>query len=106
MELKGNGTPQVGYQGACSLGHLGFSVGGVRTVPLDLDGLLILSMVAPGTFVNFAGATDGAGDFTMALAIPMSQALVGNTIWSSAVTFAPGPGIVEIMPDVQVTFLP
>jgi hypothetical protein len=106
VDLKGNGTPALGYQGACSLGHAGFSIGGLRAVPLDLDGLLILSMVAPGTFVNFAGVTDGGGDFTMSLAIPASPALVGNTIWSSAITFAPGSGVQEIMPDVQITFLP
>jgi len=105
VNLKGRGTAGLGYVGACSLGHSGIPIGGGRSIPLDLDSLLLLSLSLPSVFQNFQGTTDANGDFTMTLNTPAAPQLAGFTIWSSAVTFDQS-GVREIAPDVEITFVP
>jgi hypothetical protein len=52
---------------------------------------------------QFIGLTDGQGDFAMTLNIPSVRQLAGITIWSAAVT-ATVHGIIDITPDVEITF--
>jgi hypothetical protein len=74
-------------------------------IPLDLDALFLLSLTTPVIFSNFTGVVDANGDFTMTLNTPAVPELAGFTIWSSAITFTPN-GVIEIAPDVQITFVP
>jgi len=105
VNLNGRGTSGFGYVGACSLGHSGIPLGDGRVIPLDLDALLLLSLSTPAIFTNFSGTVDANGNFVMTLNTPPVPQLAGFTIWSSAVTFTPN-GIIEIAPDVQITFVP
>jgi hypothetical protein len=105
VNLKGRATSGFGYLGACSLGHSGIPLGDGRVIPLDLDALFLLSLTTPVIFSNFTGVVDANGDFTMTLNTPAVPELAGFTIWSSAITFTPN-GVIEIAPDVQITFVP
>jgi hypothetical protein len=105
VTLPGRGSPNHGYIGACSFGHSGFPVVGGRSVPLSLEPLLFVTLgnALPMIFQSLQGRTDAQGDFTMSVAIPPVPALVGFTIWASAVTLSP-TGIAEIAPDTEITF--
>jgi hypothetical protein len=105
VNLNGRGTSGYGYVGACSLGHSGIPLGDGRFIPLDFDPLLLLSLSTPAIFSNFSGVVDANGDFVMTLNTPPVPQLAGITIWSSAITYTPN-GIIEIAPDVQITFVP
>lgn len=104
VTLKGRASINQPYIGACSLGHAGTPLGAGRAIPLDLDGLFWASLSNPAVFSNFIGLTDMKGDFTMTLNIPAIPQLVGLTVWSTAVT-ATIQGIIDIAPDVQITFV-
>jgi hypothetical protein len=106
VKLPGRASPSLGYIGACSFGNSGFPVGGGKSIPLSVDPLLILTATnaVPLFFQNFQGRTDAQGDFTMVLNIPQVPALVGNTIWASAVTLSKTGAIAEVAPDVEIAF--
>jgi hypothetical protein len=103
VSLKGRATANEPYVGACSFGHTGTPLSPTRAIPLDLDSLFALSISNPAIFSGFIGLTDGQGDFTMTLNIPAVPQLAGLTIWAGAVT-ATVHGIIDIAPDVQITF--
>ena len=67
----------------------GIPVGGVGTIPLDLDPLLILSVqnILPTIFSNFGGTLNIFGEATATLNIPASLALVGIDFHAAAVTY-------------------
>jgi len=103
--LKGRGGLNLVYIGACSFGNLGVPIGANRKIPLDVDTLFGASQTLPQIFQNFVGLTDvKTGDFTLTVVVPPVPALVGGTIYASAVT-ADRTGILEIAPDVEITFV-
>jgi len=82
--------PGIAYQIALAFSNnRGIPVGGVGTIPLDLDSLLILSTSnsVPAVFVNFGGALNIKGEATGQLSIPVSLCLVGITFHAAAVTY-------------------
>jgi hypothetical protein len=103
VNLKGRASANQPYVGGCSFGHTGTPLTPSQAIPIDLDNLFALSITNPVIFGNFLGLTDGNGDFTMTLNIPAIPQLAGITIWSTAVT-ATVQGIMEIAPDVEITF--
>ena len=103
VNLKGRASANQPYVGGCSFGHTGTPLSATKAIPIDLDNLFVLSITNPVIFGNFLGLTDGNGDFTMTLNIPAIPQLAGITIWSTAVT-ANVQGIMEIAPDVEITF--
>lgn len=107
VKIPGRGTPNDGYVGACSFSRGPIQIDATRAVPLGLDPLFFTTFPnAPaGTFVNFLGFCDTQGDFTMGLNIPALAALVGQTIYTSGVTYGRA-GITGVCPDVEVTFQP
>ncbi len=82
--------PGASYQVAMAFSHVtGIPVPGLGTIPLDLDGLLVLSVsnVVPTMFKNFGGYLDIHGEATAAVVIPAASALVGYPFSVAGVTY-------------------
>jgi len=102
FQLKG--PPNQIYQCACSLGNAGFPLDPVRRIPLDVDNLMILSILNPALFQRFAGRLDSNGDGKADVAIPKIVALRGQTFYFGMVVLDPNaPNMIgNISNDVRV----
>jgi len=61
-----------------------------RVIPLNLDGLLLASLVVPGVFANYQGVLDNSGRAGAMIHIPSSPALVGVSFYTAFLTIRPG----------------
>jgi len=102
FQLKG--PPGKIYQCACSFGNTGFLIDPVRRIPLNVDNLMVLSILNPLWFQRFAGSLDASGDAKAGLLIPNAPALRGQTFYFGMIVLdssAPS-SIGNISNDVRV----
>ena len=80
----------LAYVMAGSLGvRPGLTLGDGRTIPLNLDPVLILSLVDPFTFQNFQSVLDAVGHATATFHVPMIPALTGQRFYFAFVLLDP-----------------
>jgi hypothetical protein len=94
LDLDAPGDGNRAYVLAASFGNRGISLGG-RTVPLDADALLVVTVqnLAPGVFQGYQGVLDAGGRAAATLAVPALTALKGITVHHAFVVLdASGPG--------------
>ncbi len=81
---------------------------GARTVPLNLDPVLLYSLSAQPTFVGFAGALDPTGHAQTAVHVPPDPAIIGFTVHTAFLTLRAGApsGIGVISQAIPITIVP
>lgn len=103
MQLRApqpSGTP---FLCLASLRNTGIPIDGSRVLPLGFDGLLQLSLAAPGLF-NFYGLLDQNGDGFPSINVPNDPTLVGAALFVAGVTLSfvnPSP-VVNVSNDHRV----
>jgi hypothetical protein len=86
-----------------SRSNTGIPIDGARTIPLTFDGILQLSLAAPGLF-NFSGVLDNNGDGFPSINLPNDPSLIGAQLFVAGVTLSfvnPSP-VVNISNDHRI----
>jgi hypothetical protein len=82
LDLDVPSAPGLAYVLAGSLGvRPGLALADGRTIPLNLDPVLILSLVDPFTFQNFQSTLDPVGHATATFHVPQIPALTGQRFY-------------------------
>jgi hypothetical protein len=93
----------LAYQAAASFStQPGIPLPGGRTLFLNFDAMMLLSLTTPSIFANFAGVLDGSGQAQPWINLPPVPALAGLFFYVAFVTFAPGPGIVTVSNTIGI----
>jgi len=122
--LTATGSPQVGttvslalfapndpglvYVCGSSLGSVPGIPVDTRVIPLNPDGLLLLSLTTPAIFANYQGVLDNSGRAGAMIHIPLIPPLAGVSFHTAFVTVRPGApsGIGSISDAVPLTIVP
>jgi TolB protein len=95
------------YLAAASLSTLpGIALPGGRTLFLNVDALLLLSLTTPSIFGNFAGVLDGSGRSPCWINVPPAPALAGLRFYAAFVTYAAPGGIRSVSNTIAITINP
>jgi len=91
MTFSSPGEPGFAYYGASSLGSSpGIALTNCRTIPLNVDPLLLLSLCGPPpVFNNYCGVLSAQGTAPVDLIPPGTPALAGVDVFTSFVTVTP-----------------
>ena len=90
LDLDAPSAPNLNYVMAASLGvRPGIPLPDGRTIPLNIDPVLLLSLTTPAIFQNFQSVLDPAGHATANFNIPAIVALIGQRFYFAYVVIDP-----------------
>jgi len=95
------------YQVAASFStQPGIPLPGGRTLFLNLDAMMLLSLTTPSIFGNFAGGLDANGQAQPWINLPPVPPLAGLVFYVAFVTYTPGQGIVTVSNTIAILVTP
>jgi hypothetical protein len=108
LALWAPNDPGLVYVCGSSLGSMPGIPVDTRVIPLNLDGLLLVSLIAPAVFANYQGVLDNSGRAAAQINLPPAPPLVGVRFYTAFLTVRPGAPsrIGSISEAVPLTIVP